>query len=113
MTAVDPSLPQRAGRALKKLETARALRTAAIQARLAQPVAADKPKRKHKSAERRITVKSLVHPEPNMDKMAKALLALAREMAAADRAKKGGGDTGRLREIADEINDDVDHDSAA
>jgi hypothetical protein len=99
MTAADPSLPQRAGRALKKLELARAVRTSAAEARPAQPVSVDKPKRKYKSAERRISVKSLVHPEPNVERMAKALLALAREMAEVDRMKN--------------LADDIDHDSAA
>ena len=88
ITALDPSLPQRAGRALKKLEAARKGRAVAAQTRATAKPASDGPKRKAKAADRKISVKSLVHPEPNMDRLAKALLEMARDMAKADRAKK-------------------------
>lgn len=101
MTAADPSLPQRAGRALNKLEVVLAVRAAAAQAPAVQPVPVEKPKRKYTSGKRKISVKALVHPEPDIDGTAKALIALAREMAEADRVNK----------LATEV--ETDQDSAA
>lgn len=99
MTVIDRSLPQRAGRAFKKLERALAVHVVEMQAQTAQPGAAVVKKTKRQSNDQVVTVRSLVHTEPDVARMTKALLALAREMVEADRTVK--------------ITDDVDHDSTA
>lgn len=88
ITALDGSLPQRAGRALKKLEQAVLMQIAEAKLREAQPQLEPGKKTKRQSKDRVLSVRSLVHKQPDMQRMAKALLGMAREMAEADRAKK-------------------------
>ncbi|MDG4668615.1 hypothetical protein [Mycobacterium sp. 236(2023)] len=92
ITALHPSLPQRAGRALKKLRAAHAAYEASVKARVAEPIVVGKGKKKRLSKDRVITVKSLVHPQPDIDRLAKAVLALAKELADADRANRSASE---------------------
>ncbi|MHA3019671.1 hypothetical protein ACXPWS_05300 [Mycobacterium sp. BMJ-28] len=87
ITALDPSLPQRAGRALRRLEQAVLVQIAEAKLREAQP-RPEPGKTKRQSKNQILTVRSLAHKQPDMQRMAKALLGMAREMAEADRAKK-------------------------
>ncbi len=84
--ARDESLPQRAGRALRKLEQVLAVQMAEAQARGTEPTSVPAKRTKRQSKDQVVTVRSLVHPEPDMARMIKALRALVEEMAAADRA---------------------------
>ncbi|MGX7681525.1 hypothetical protein ACSMXN_21795 [Jatrophihabitans sp. DSM 45814] len=71
ITLDRPSLPQQAGRALAKLE-----------AQLAEgdpPPRVLSAKRRWAHTERRITVTSVVHPEPDAERLAKVLLEIFRE----------------------------------
>lgn len=85
ITVYDPSLPQRAGKALTKLVQemdALDVRREAKQAAMATVPAG--PKRKTKNVDRVIRISGVVHPTPNTDKLARVLLDVAREMARAD-----------------------------
>ncbi|RIT49510.1 hypothetical protein D2E80_09215 [Mycobacteroides abscessus] len=86
MVARDESLPQRAGRALRKLEQALAVRLTEAQVRGVEPTPVPAKRTKRHSRDQVVTMRSLVHPEPDMARMIKALRALVEEMAAADRA---------------------------
>ncbi|WP_131831828.1 hypothetical protein [Mycobacteroides abscessus] len=82
----DESLPQRAGRALRKLEQVLAGRMAEAQAEGAEPTPVPAKRTKRRAKDQVLTMRSMVHPEPDMARMIKALRALVEEMAAADRA---------------------------
>ncbi len=82
-SAADPSLPHRAGRALKKLIERQAERAEEQEALQAAKAAGPAPaKRKYrKNVNRKIRVESVVHPQPDVQKFARALMELAKEMA--------------------------------
>jgi len=92
VVATDRSLPQRAGRAFKKLEAAYAMHTLAAQQRALAHVMVETAKTKRQSKDRIIRVTSLVHAESDVIRMAKALLALAGELQAAEHKKKHPAD---------------------
>lgn len=83
VTKQNPSLPQRAGRAfatlLRELDAEDARLEARAAARVAQGAASRR--RPSRNADRIITVRSVVHPEPNKELLARALIAMAKEMA--------------------------------
>ena len=83
----DLSLPQRAGRALKKLNERLAADSVHLEAkRAALASAPTSAKRKYrKNANRTIRVRSVVHPQPDAAKFARALLDLAKELAEKER----------------------------
>jgi hypothetical protein len=89
VTKHDPSLPHRAGRALKKLNERLAVE--AEQSEATSVVAGiQAPWRRTycKNTDRVIRVKSVVHPEPDAEKLARALLDLASEMAQKQREER-------------------------
>ncbi len=74
ISAARPSLPQRAGRALTKLDEA-----AAVWAlRQVRPKAVNKRK---PQAERHVTVRAVVRPEVDPEKLARAFINLAQDIA--------------------------------
>lgn len=100
ITALHPSLPQRAGRALKKRELAYAAEIALTRERAAHPAPVEPVKKKRQSKDQVIRVTSLVHPEPDIQKLVKALIALAKEQEAAKRKKNTHTDDAADHETA-------------
>lgn len=89
-TTHDLSLPQRAGRALKNLNERLAADAVRLEAERAAEASAPTPaKRKYrKNANRTIRVRSVVHPQPDAAKFARALLDLAKELAEKERREQ-------------------------
>lgn len=71
ITRQRPSLPQSAGRALRKLQDHQ---TALVELPASSPAPATK------SSHRRIVVHSVIRPEPDIERMAKALLRAAEDL---------------------------------
>jgi hypothetical protein len=86
ITEKRPSLPQQAGRSLEKFYAKTA--EAALQRQRAQPAAVAVAKRKAVRGERVITVRSVVNPEIDVDKLARALLSAAKEIEVRERHAK-------------------------
>jgi hypothetical protein len=79
ITAKHPSLPQQAGKALKKFK-AILLTPASL-----RPEASAHPPGKRSTGPKRIQVYGVINPEPNPDALVQALLMLGREMAMKNR----------------------------
>lgn len=89
ITSQDPSLPQRAGKALTKLMHGMDALDARREAKqTAMATATAEPKRKTKNVDRVIKISGVVHPTPNTDKLARVLLDVAKQMARADAADR-------------------------
>ena len=93
ITAQDPSLPQRAGKALTKLmQEMDALDAHREAKKVVMATVTAGPKRKIKNVDRVIRISGVVHPAPDTDKLARVLLDVAKQMARADAAERLGAD---------------------
>ena len=88
ITKERPSLPQQAGRALSKFQAWAAQLGLARVRRAKAPIAMG-GRRGGKRRDRHLTVKAVVRPEIDLDKLARALLAVAKDQVAARRREMG------------------------
>ncbi len=75
ITKKEPSLPARAGRLYAQLHR---VYEASVEAAKAKPAP---PRERLKSASRKVRVRAVVRPEPDAQKLARALLEVAKQMA--------------------------------
>ncbi len=100
----QPSLPQRAGKAYRKLELVRASLARARNV----AVTPSQPTQRTSRKVRHITVRAVVNPKPDLHKLAKALMAMAMDMAKRGETMEEYGERNeREREEARRLRDEV------
>jgi hypothetical protein len=87
LTKQYPSLPNRAGKLYAQVDLYARAKQKTMAKQLAQPVKV-KAERIPKS-QRRIRVRALAHPEPNVRLLARALMSVARDMQAEQDEDRG------------------------